>query len=120
MLRPLTAAFIAAFCVSMTAVAAARSESGIASVYTVKSNRGTQTASGKPFQERALTAAHKKLAFGTRVKVTNTRNGRSVVVTITDRGPYIRGRIIDLTPAAGAAIGLGYSLAPVTVEVLGR
>jgi rare lipoprotein A len=62
----------------------------------------------------ALTAAHRTFPFGTKVKVTNKHNGRSVVVTINDRGPFVRGRVIDVTPAA--ALILGFSgLAQVTV-----
>lgn len=96
----------------------ASAESGIASVYTVKSNGGTRTASGKPFSNGALTAAHRSLPFGTKVKVTNKRNGKSVIVTITDRGParYLKARIIDLSMAGAQAIGMGYGLAPVIVS----
>jgi rare lipoprotein A len=67
---------------------------------------GKLTASGRPYDQNALTAAHKTLPLGTRVKVTNLENGRSVVVVINDRGPYIEGRIIDMT-LRGARI-LGY------------
>ena len=66
---------------------------------------------------RGLTAAHKTLPFGTCVKVTNKENGRSVIVRINDRGPYIAGRIIDLTPAGAKAIGSD-GLVPVTLTVL--
>jgi rare lipoprotein A len=66
----------------------------------------------------ALTAAHRTLPFGTRVSVVNQRNGKRVVVRISDRGPFIRGRIIDLTPAGARAIGLS-GLAPVQLTVLG-
>ena len=96
---------------------AAAAEHGIASVYTVARD-GTRTASGIPFRDDRLTAAHKKLPFGTKVRVTNKRNGRSVIVTISDRGPFVRGRIIDLSMAGARAIGMGYGLAPVTVERL--
>lgn len=58
------------------------------------------TASGERFDQNALTAAHRTLPFGTRVRVTNTRNSQSVVVRINDRGPFVRGRIIDLSKAA--------------------
>ena len=61
-----------------------------------------------------LTAAHRTLPFGTKVTVTNKRNGRSVTVRINDRGPFVRGRIIDLTPAAAHALGFS-DLAPVEV-----
>jgi len=90
-------------------------QAGIASVYSVASS-SARTASGRRLHDGALTAAHRSLPFGTKVRVTNKRNGRSVVVTITDRGPFVRGRIIDLTLAAASAIGMGRGLAPVSVE----
>ena len=62
----------------------------------------------------AMTAAHRTLPFGSRVTVTNRKNGRSVVVRISDRGPFVRGRVIDLTPAAARALGFA-GLAPVSV-----
>jgi rare lipoprotein A len=66
-----------------------------------------------------MTAAHKTLRFGTRVRVTHLGNGRSVVVTINDRGPYIRGRIIDLSKAAAGVIGMqGQGVARVRVDVV--
>jgi rare lipoprotein A len=68
--------------------------------------QGKRTASGERFDMNAFTAAHRTLAFGTRVLVRNTRNGREVVVRITDRGPHVRDRIIDLSQAAAAAIGM--------------
>ena len=88
--------------------------SGIASIYGVGSGR---TANGERSNVRGMTAAHKTLPFGTRVAVTNRKNGRSVVVRINDRGPFIRGRVIDLTPAAARAIGFS-GLAPVSLSVL--
>ncbi len=96
------------------AALAARAESGIASVYDTRS--GTRTASGERLNERALTAAHKTLPFGAIVRVT-TRAGRSVVVRINDRGPYVRGRIIDLTPAGARTLGFS-GLAHVKIERL--
>ena len=78
-------------------------ESGVASVYSAES--GSRTASGQPLNARALTAAHRSLAFGTKVRVSNRKNGHSVVVTINDRGPFVRGRIIDVTPAAARELG---------------
>ena len=69
--------------------------------------------------QAALTAAHRTLPFGTMVKVTNRRNGKAVTVRINDRGPFIRGRVIDVTPAAARALGFS-GLAPVTLAVLGR
>jgi len=71
-------------------------EQGKASFYADKYH-GRLTASGEKFDQQAMTAAHKKLPFNSMVKVTNTANNRSVVVRVNDRGPFIRGRIIDLT-----------------------
>ena len=108
----------AALCGTAIAVAcssAARAQSGIASIYAYN---GEKTASGEHVQSSALTAAHRSLPFGTRVRVTNKRNGRSVIVRINDRGPFVRGRIIDLTPAGARALGFS-GLTPVTVERAG-
>lgn len=78
-----------------------------------------KVASGGWFNPKAMTAAHKTLPFGTRVRVTNKHNGRSVVVRINDRGPYIKGRIIDLSKAAAYKIGMqNAGVVPVTVTVL--
>jgi rare lipoprotein A len=82
---------------------AAKDQTGIASIYSTDS--GSQTASGQRLNPKALTAAHRTLPFGTKVRVTNRKNGRSVVVTINDRGPFIRGRVIDLTPAGARELG---------------
>src|SRR5260221_1802525 len=76
---------------------------GIASVYTASS--GPKTANGERVRSGALTAAHRTLSFGTKVRVTNIGNGKSVVVRVNDRGPFVRGRIIDLTPAGAHALG---------------
>jgi rare lipoprotein A len=93
---------------------------GIASFYG-RDFHGRPTATGERFNSEAMTAAHRSLPFGTRVRVTNTRNGRSVVVRINDRGPYIRGRVIDLSTGAARIIGMiGSGVAPVKIEVLGR
>jgi len=92
----------------------ARAESGMASLYSTR-ELGTKTASGRHLHDGELTAAHKTLPFGSRVRVTNHANGHSVVVTITDRGPYSRGRVIDLTPAGGRVLGFS-GLARVTLE----
>lgn len=94
--------------------------SGMASWYGGRFH-GRKTANGERYNMNAMTAAHKTLPFGTRVLVTNTRNGRSVQVRINDRGPFIRGRVIDLSRAAASQIGLTASgVAPVRVSVLGR
>lgn len=92
-------------------------QSGIASYYW----QPQRVASGGWFDPNAMTAAHKTLPFGTKVRVTNKNNGRSVVVTINDRGPYIAGRVIDLSSAAAGVVGMkGSGVAPVSVAVLGR
>ena len=80
---------------------------------------GKKTANGERFNMHALTAAHKTLPFGTRVRVTNLDNGKSVVVRINDRGPYKKGRIIDLSVAAAKKIGMmGSGVAKVKLVVL--
>ncbi len=94
--------------IPMTAYA----QSGIASVYA-----GGRTASGERVTAASLTAAHRTLPFGTMVRVTNRNSGRSVVVRIVDRGPFIRGRVIDVTPAAARALGFS-GLAQVSLAVL--
>lgn len=78
-------------------------QSGIASYYGGKWH-GRKTASGERFNKNAMTAAHRSLPFGTKVKVTNVNNGKSVIVRITDRGPFIKGRVIDLSEGAFAKI----------------
>ena len=78
---------------------------GVASYY-ARSLHGRRTASGERYNMNALTAAHRKLAFGTIVEVTNLRNGRRVKVRINDRGPFVKGRIIDLSFAAAKKIGM--------------
>jgi rare lipoprotein A len=91
---------------------------GLAAVYSDKL-AGHKTASGEVFSQQKLTAAHPSLAFGTRVKVTNTKNSKTVEVRINDRGPKQAGRVIDLSSAAGAKIGLGkHGTAPVQLEVV--
>jgi rare lipoprotein A len=106
------ASTLAAFIIAIPITASA--QIGIASVYS-----GGRTADGEHASAGGLTAAHRSLPFGTRVRVTNERTGRSVVVRINDRGPYVRGRIIDLTPAAAHAIGFS-GLAHVNVTVIGH
>lgn len=82
-----------------------RIEKGKASYYADKF-KGRPTASGEKYSPGKLTAAHKKLPFGTMVKVTNVKNGKSVKVIINDRGPFVKGRIIDLSKAAAKKIDL--------------
>jgi rare lipoprotein A len=89
--------------------------SGLATIY-----RGGRTASGESSPSSGLTAAHRSLPFGTMVRVTNHRNGSTVVVRINDRGPFARGRIIDLTPAAAKQLGFSSGVTPVTLAIVGR
>lgn len=82
--------------------------------------KGTKTADGGVFSQHKLTAAHKTLPFGSQVRVTNLKNGKSVIVEITDRGPFKPGKIIDLTPAAFAKIdSKSTGVANVKLDVLG-
>jgi rare lipoprotein A len=79
-----------------------RASQGIASFYT----EGTQTASGEKFDTNELTAAHPSLPFGTRLRVTNVSTGKSVTVRVNDRGPYVRGRVVDVSHSAAEALGI--------------
>jgi rare lipoprotein A len=100
-------------------VDAPRMQRGLATYYG-GAHHGGPTASGERFNKNQLTAAHRTLRFGTRVRVTNTRNGRSVEVRINDRGPFGSGkRIIDVSEAAARQLGMiEAGVVPVTVEVL--
>ncbi len=100
------------YTIAMPVVASA--QTGIASIYS-----GGRTANGEHARASGLTAAHRTLPFGTMVRVTNQRSGRSVVLRINDRGPFIRGRVIDVTPAAAQVLGFS-GLAPVTLAVVGK
>ncbi|MGH7896723.1 MAG: septal ring lytic transglycosylase RlpA family protein, partial [Candidatus Binatia bacterium] len=82
-----------------------------------RAHHGLKTANGEVFNQNHLTAAHPSLPFGTRVRVTNLKNGKSVVVRVNDRGPYVRGRIIDLSAAAARALKIG-GVAKVRLEPL--
>ena len=108
-MKVMTAALLGAT-ISLGLIGSAHAQSGIASVYS-----GEKTANGEFAFPNRLTAAHKTLPLGSRVKVTNKKNGKSVVVRINDRGPYVAGRIIDLTPAGARALGMD-GLAPVEVK----
>jgi rare lipoprotein A len=90
----------------------AEAESGLASVYGYS---GGNTANGESANPNGMTAAHRTLPFGTRVSVKHKHNGRTVSVRINDRGPFIRGRVIDLTPAAARALGFS-GLASVVIS----
>ena len=100
---------------SQTAPSAATGHtfSGVASFYGNESGR--ETASGQRFNENAMTCAHRSLPFGTKLKVSH--GGRSVVVTVNDRGPFVRGRVLDLSTAAARALGIE-GLGQVTAEVV--
>jgi rare lipoprotein A len=99
-------------CSVIAAPIAASAQSGVASVYS-----GGRTANGERALPSGLTAAHRTLPFGTRVRVTNRHSGRSVIVRINDRGPFVRGRVIDVTPAAAHALGFS-GLASVSLAVV--
>lgn len=99
-------------------VSIANAQTCTASFYGVGDGfNGKRTASGKIFNTNSMMAAHKTLKFGTKVKVTNLNNNKSVFVSVQDRGPFIRGRCIDLSNAAKNAIGMG-GTAPVSLEVV--
>jgi rare lipoprotein A len=88
--------------------------------YYADSLHGNKTASGEPYDKNALTAAHRKLPFGTRVKVTYLENGKSVEVVINDRGPHSKNRIIDLSGAAAEQLGLKQAgVGDVKLEIYG-
>jgi len=87
---------------------------GVASFYS-----DTRTASGEKFNPDELTAAHKTLPFGTKLRVTNTATGRSVTVRVNDRGPYVQGRVVDVTHSAAQALGMvGSGIARVKLDVV--
>lgn len=121
------AAFAAALLVvsptlSLSAISptyAASVQVGVASWYG-PGLQGNLTANGETFDMNRLTAAHPSLPFNTRVRVTNQHNGRSVIVRINDRGPFVGGRIIDLSRAAASELGMiNRGTATVTLEILG-
>lgn len=100
---------------SMGSTSGGHSFSGMASFYGNES--GSKTASGQRFNQNAMTAAHRTLPFGTKLRVTH--GGRSVIVTINDRGPFVRGRVLDLSTGAARAVGLtGAGVGRVTAEVV--
>jgi rare lipoprotein A len=100
---------------SIASSSGGHSFSGMASYYGNES--GSRTASGQHFNQNAMTCAHRSLPFGTRLRVTH--GGQSVVVTVNDRGPFVRGRVLDLSTGAARAIGLtGAGVGRVTAEVV--
>ena len=99
-------------------ISVAQVQTGKASFYADKFE-GIQTASGEKYRHNKLTGAHKTLPFGTKVRVTNLANEKTVEVTINDRGPYVEGRVIDLSKAAAEELGfLNNGLADVKLEVI--
>lgn len=99
---PALAGLLAFGLLTIIGVEAASAQCGHASWYALRS----KTASGERMQPYALTAAHRSLPFGTRLKVTNKKTGKSVVVRINDRGPFIRGRFLDLSKGAAGRVGM--------------
>ena len=106
-----------AICLMVWAVSAVPVLAGEKSQIAAICTQAGKTANGETFSPSKLTAAHRTLPFGTMVRVTNLRNGRTVMVRINDRGPFTKGRIIDVTPAAAAELKFS-GLTPVTLEVV--
>jgi rare lipoprotein A len=105
----------APFSLDKNATKTATAVSGVASFYT----EGTLTASGEPFNTHQLTAAHPTLPFGTRLRVTNLATGRSVTVRVNDRGPFVPGRVVDVSYSAAETLGMvGGGIAKVKLDVL--
>ncbi len=113
----LAAALVAALTSPVLARPTTHIEKGIASMYGGHFV-GRATASGAKLDRKHFTAAHRTLPFGTRLVVTNRHNGRSVIVTVNDRGPHRKGRIIDLSPAAARELGMQRAgLVPVEIRI---
>jgi len=122
MLRNAVACCAVVFALTLSALAqtpaAGEKETGLAAVYSDKLT-GHRTASGQVYDPAKLTAAHKTLPFGSKIKVTNTKNNKSVVLRINDRGPVQQGRVLDISPAAASKLGIHHnSTSEVTVEVV--
>lgn len=103
--RRALAGIVATALISLAGTAVASAQCGKASWYG-PGFHGRSTASGERFNQSNMTAAHKSLPFGTKLRVTNKRNGKSVVVRINDRGPFVRGRVLDLSKGAASQIGM--------------
>lgn len=102
----------------VASVPSGHSESGMASFYG-NEFQSRKTANGDRFDQAQLTAAHRTLPFGTRLKVTNTQNGKSVHVRVNDRGPFVKGRVIDLSSSAFKTIAnLNAGVVPVRIQVV--
>ena len=118
-LRSVKKAIVLLFLLIAAAAIADPEMQGLASWYGGKFH-GRLTSSGEIFDTNIMTAAHKTLPFGTMVKVTNLDNGTSAIVKINDRGPFVEGRIIDLSRAAADALGMvGIGVAHVSLEIVG-
>lgn len=123
MFNKLLTLVIAALLISVPMSVSARvkvghTQKGIASYYH-DSLHGNKTASGEVYNKKIVSAAHKSLPLGTKVRVTKLSNGKSIIVKINDRGPFVKGRIIDLSRRAARALGIIKSgLAKVKIEVL--
>ncbi len=117
MIKKVMVTMASALCLSFAmSMEVSATEKGYASYYANKF-QGRKTASGQRYDKRKLTAAHRDFAFGTQVKVTNLKNKRSVIVTINDRGPFIKKRVIDVSYTAAKKLGLiqaGVALVKVT------
>jgi rare lipoprotein A len=110
----ITLTLLTTIAATVGAVTPSSAETGLASIY---SYHGGKTASGEHARSADLTAAHRTLPFGTKVRITNHRNHYTVVVRINDRGPFKRGRVIDVTPAAASQLGFS-GLAQVTWDAI--
>ena len=116
---------ILAIIVNMTLILApigATEQHGKASIYSTACNHGTKTASGVRLKNDANMVAHKTLPFGTKIKITNKANGKTTEATVVDRGPYVKGRIIDVTKQVASQLGFSYKqgIANVKIEVIGK
>jgi rare lipoprotein A (peptidoglycan hydrolase) len=119
-IRQFAAVLAVALAASVAAAQDVVPEEGMASWYGPEFH-GRTTSNGEVYDMDAFTAAHRSLPFGARVRVTNTANGRQVVVRINDRGPFVQGRIIDLSRAAATFLGIvGPGTAPVRLEVMAQ
>lgn len=111
---------LALFVMAGMSVSAQRVVDGQATYYGSRSH-GRKTASGETFNKNEMVCAHRTLPFGTRVRVTNKKNGRSVVVRVIDRGPFGKGKVIDLSPAAARQLDMiKAGVVPVHLEVVGK
>lgn len=110
--------FVLIFFISVAATSFGQIQTGKASFYADKFE-GVQTASGEKYKRKKLTGAHKSLPFGTKVRITNLQNNKSVELIINDRGPYVDGRIVDVSKAAAEKLGfLNQGIAEVRLEVI--